>query len=137
MDEFKKTSERFIKLRIDKAAIEEELGLVNDELSITEKKLMLLMEEMNLGKYSIPGTGTIYQTERFYARTPKTPEAKSAFYDYLKSTGEYEALISVNSNTLNAWYKLKMDAAKGAGEFLEVPGITEIGTVKSLTLRKV
>lgn len=134
--EFKELTDAYVAIKNKKKDIEADLSHINYELQQIEIKLMLAMEEMNLGKFSIPDGGTVYTTERFYAKTPKTPEDKEALSNYLKTTGEYEALISYNSQTLTAWYKVQHEAASAKGEVLEIPGITEVGVLKGLTLRK-
>lgn len=134
--DFKGLVDVFVRLRGRKNELDTELSTVNKQIDEVEEKLMLCMEDLHLEKFSIPGVGTVYPTERFYAKTPKTPEAKEAFWNYLKSTGEFHSLITVNANTMNAWYKEKMAAASERGEVLEVPGITEVGVSKGLTLRK-
>jgi len=68
---------------------------------------------------------------------PKTPEDKTKFYSYLKDKGMFDDMITVNSNTLNAFYKEQLNQALEAGDVnFRIPGIGEAAIVKNLQVRK-
>ena len=50
-------------------------------------------------------------------------EAREAFYNYLKERGEFDSLISVNSNTLTAYVKREFEL-NAENVFFEIPGIS-------------
>ena len=134
--DFNKIVDQFVLLKKKKEALDLEQKKLSEEIDSTEKTLMAFMEQNRLLKFSVPGIGTIYQSERAYVRTPKSPEEREAFFGYLKQIGEFNDLITVNSQTLNAWFKAKNEAAIDRGELLEVPGLKDIGIIKHLSLRK-
>lgn len=100
-------------------------------------KIIAHMEAAGLEKFAVAGLGTVFTTDRFTVTVPKDGEARDAFFGYLKSRGIFEELITVNSQTLNAFYKRCLDEAveKGNPDF-KVPGIGEPKHVRTLGMRK-
>jgi len=82
-------------------------------------------------------SGTFGITRRFSYKVPKTPEDREAFFNYLKSKEVFEDLITVNSQTLNAYAKRELDNAieEGHSDF-EIPGIGEPSLYEKITIRK-
>ena len=101
-----------------------------------EAKIMGYLEEME--KDSHKGRlGTVYRVKRFSVQTPKTPEDKEAFWAWvLKSKGVdvYRSLRSVNSRTLQAFYKEELEAA-GDIDF-KMPGVQEPTYSETIGTRK-
>lgn len=80
--------------------------------------------------------GKIILTTRFSVTVPKGDE-KERFFTYLKDRGIFEDMATVNSQTLNAWYRSEMDQAKENGDFdFQIPGIKEPMAYEQLQLRK-
>lgn len=106
-----------------------------EELDQLEDLLLMVMEKLDLK--------TFKSDERMFIRTEKESltipqgDEKIAFFDYLKSVGHFEALATVNSATLNSWYKEENKAAKERGEpYAAIPGLA-IPTLRiGLTVRK-
>jgi hypothetical protein len=112
------------------------------EFDEEKKKLNTLKEEVlrvlvhhEMDKYVVP-YGTINITNRFTVSMPKLEEARNAFFDYLKTMGIFESIITVHSQTLNAFYKSKMEEAINEGNVdFKIPGIAEPKLVQNLTIR--
>lgn len=100
-------------------------------------KVQSVMEATGLDKFHVAGYGLIYSVNRFTVTMPKDAASKELFFDYLKSQGAYEGMITVNYQTLNGWYKKELEAAleNGVSDF-KVPGITEAKYVKTLSMKK-
>ena len=72
-------------------------------------------------------------------KTPKEFDAKKKLFDYIKAKGEdvYLSLLSVNSQTLNAWAKAETKAAAEANIFpFEIPGLEEPISYETISFRK-
>lgn len=75
--------------------------------------------------------------ERTSVKTPKGNAERALFFDYLRERGVYEELRTVNSQSLNAFYKSELELALDRGEVdFSIPGITEVLVVPKLSLRK-
>lgn len=109
-----------------------------------EQKLAQLEDQMiaalaALGRDNYQSkVGTFYLSHRTSVKVPKTPEAREAFFTYLKDKGVFENLITVNSQTLNSFYKEEFAAAQAEGRGLEfeIPGLDEPTIKESLGFRK-
>ena len=84
--------------------------------------------------------GTVVRSTRYTVRTPKTIEEKTAFFEWLnesKGREVYWTYVSVNSQSLNSFYKAEMEAAKEANDFdFKIPGIGEPEATPVLSKRK-
>lgn len=68
----------------------------------------------------------LYIRTRTSVRVPKTAEDRKAFFDYLKSRNVYEQMITVNSQTLNAFYQGEYEVAQDTGnQDFKIPGIDD------------
>jgi hypothetical protein len=72
-------------------------------------------------------------------KTPKDNEQKKALFDYIKAYGDdvYLSLLSVNSQTLNAWAKTEIEYATKEGKFpFAIPGLDEPISYETIAFRK-
>ena len=72
-------------------------------------------------------------------KTPKDFEQKEKLFEYIKSKGHdvYISLLSINSQTLNAWAKAETQSAIDQGIFpFSIPGIDEPISYETITFRK-
>jgi len=102
---------------------------------LLEAELIDAMAKLDMRSFKEGGLNFI-RTEKSSVTIPKG-EAKDEFFDYLKKVGHFEALATVNSATLNSWYKSEDEAAKARGEpYAVIPGL-EMPTIRvGLTVRK-
>jgi hypothetical protein len=104
-----------------------------------EVTLMKLMERAGKEKYICEGVGLVTISKGLSVKTPKTPEQKEAFFNWLREhEGEdaYHAYMTVNSNSLNSFYNLKNREYGERGEILEIAGLDQPTEYSKLSLRK-
>lgn len=96
---------------------------LNAELDELERKCISYLKELGRESYQSP-IGTIYQIQKPRITTPKTDKDKKAFFDYLEKKGLFLQYASVNSNSLNSFYRAEFEAAKERGEMdFNIPGL--------------
>ncbi len=120
------------------ADLEEEVAKLKAGLVEMQSKMISTLERFGRSNYTVPGEGMLIKSQRSTVTLPKTPEDKSAFYQYLKDRGIFEQLISVNSNTLNSFYNREADIAAEEGRSIgfSIPGIAPATTIVTLKTRK-
>ena len=102
----------------------------------TGKRLLAFLDEFKLDSQKTV-YGTIVKNERWSWRTPKTPEDREAFREFLESKDEFNDVWSINSQTLNARAKEWLEEACEKGEIdFVIPGVGEPTCSKYLTLRR-
>lgn len=116
--------------------------LVDDfkaELSEHQKKLDemkdLIVEYLghhNLTRFSTDNI-TVTKIDKINVKL----EDKFTFFEYLKKNNMFEAMATVNSMTLNAFYKEEMARAISEGkDDFNIPGVKESSMHASLSIRK-
>lgn len=104
-----------------------------DEL---EKRIISTLEAAEMDRLDAAGHYVLLG-ERTSVKTPKSNAERELFFEYLREKGVYEDLRTVNSQSLNAFYKSELELALGRGELdFSIPGITEVLVVPKLSLRK-
>jgi len=101
-----------------------------------EAVIAVSLENKEMGSIDVAGHKFIVNN-KFSVKIPQTIEDKKAFFDFLESRGEFMEYATVNSNTLNSYYKNLLDEAvqNGADDF-KVPGIGEPTTYQTISVRK-
>lgn len=90
------------------------------------------LEENNLDRF-VTDDVTISKTEKLNV----SMKDKKEFFDYLKSRGIFEDLVTVNYNTLNSFYKLELEQAIKTGDLsFKIPGLEESSMFKNISIRK-
>lgn len=125
-----------IKLRETKSSIESELESVQENIKEYELKILNVMKENAIpnfkgefGTISIKNNKSVSQPENF--------EEKLKFFEYLKSEGLFEEMVSVNSRTLSSWANKEIEAREKQGVFGWVPpGLKPPTEYQSLSVRK-
>lgn len=108
------------KLRDEKA---EEAKVYAEEYRALEEAMLKVLDACELERFDTDDC-TISVAARSSVRVPKGREDKEAFFDYLRERGIYDDLVTVNSQTLNAFYREEEEkaVADGAIEF-SIPGL--------------
>ena len=104
-----------------------------------QRKVMDLMKRAGKETYIVEGIGRATLREELSVRTPKSPEQKKAFFDWiLKHMGEdaYYAYLNVNSQSLNSLFKQKVEEYGLRGEVLEIDGLEPATSFTKLSFRK-
>lgn len=127
--------ERISRLRAEETEKSDAKKAVTAELEKAEYEMIVALQNHELKNYRSP-LGLASLVIKSSVSTPKTDEHKALFYAKLRELGEYDAMISVNSQKLNSWFKEKTELAKEQGEEFECPGLTEISESISLSFRR-
>jgi len=99
--------------------------------------ILFWLEEVELENFKVPGFGNAIVQNKFSVKTPKDPEAKEKLFRYLQGKGHFWEVVSVNSATLNSYYKEQMEEAVEADDFdFAIPGIDEPMHYQQLQMRK-
>jgi hypothetical protein len=100
-------------------------------------ELINILEAMGIDSIKINGFN-FFVTESSSVKTPKTLEAKRELFKFLESIGLFEEMVSVNSQTLNSFYRSMAEKAAGEGNLdFKLPGVDEPIPYKTLKLRRI
>jgi len=103
-----------------------------------ENQILVKLKEIGNNSYvSKFGRASIKTTMSY--KTPKDAHAKQQLFDYIKGKGDdvYMSLLSVNSQTLNAWAKQELQHAIDSGTFpFSIPGLDEPIPYETISFRK-
>ena len=116
--------------------IDEQRKSIQEQYTQLENQVIAYLEAFGKDKYQAH-FGTVSVVNRFSYKTPKTQEAREKFFNYLKTKGDYDALISVNSQTLNAYCKTELESAQERGDFnFAIPGLEQPTLFQRAQIRK-
>lgn len=129
MKEFMNKTENLWKIKLEVDRIKELKTAAEKELSTAKWEVLKLMEELELDKQQVPGYGSCSISNRTSYKTPKTPEAKRALFNWISETKGKDVLanmISINSATLNSFTKEEFANAMASEDFdFTIPGLEE------------
>lgn len=122
--------------RAEKKAADEVVKSISAEISKLEAKILGYLDEYGMKNFS-GSFGQVIRQKRYSVKQPRTPEAKEAFFDYLRGQGIFEDMVSVNSRTLQSWVRQEIEAKKEEGlrDFVP-PGLEPPDIVETISLRK-
>lgn len=109
------------------------------ELTSAKNKVVEMLEASGKTVYVAEGLGRVRLTYEMSVQTPKTPEEKKAFFQWLsKEMGQEvaDAYLSVNSQSLNALYNELTEQYASRGEILHIDGLGEPIARTKLSLTK-
>jgi hypothetical protein len=112
----------------------EKSGIV-DEI---EMKLIALLTEAGKSVYEVEGCARVTIVSKTQVTTPKSIEAKEAFFEWVEGRLGKEGLLAyqtVNYQSLNSLYNKEMERALEAGEEFHVPGLDLPMVVRTLQVR--
>lgn len=123
-----------------RAVIEEKEAVVkeaNKVLQQLEMKMAAHLKELDRDNYK-SAYGIISRSERVSYRMPQTDEDRAAFFQYLKDIGAYERMVSVNSQTLNAFAKEQQRIAdeEGHGFDFKIPGLGQPSVFETVIVKR-
>jgi len=120
--------------------IKERLKEETAKLEGLKKDTIKQMEAGELDKFNVPGFGTVSRQKKFSVRVPKTPEDKLALFQYIsehKGEDVLRNMLSINSNTLNSFYKEERAEAVEEGDIdWALPGVKDPEIYWQLGMRK-
>ena len=136
MQEFENLIELAYKLKNEKEALETQAEAIGANLTEAQNKLLAFMEQFEKTSYKSK-FGNIIRAQKTSVRVPKDPDSKAAFFKYLDKKGIKDDLLSVNSQTLNSFYKAEKEASIAAGaEEFSIPGLEAPTVYFQLQMRK-
>ncbi len=136
ISKFTEQTKKIADLRILEAEKASDKKKVTEELEIAEKEMISMLTEANLPSFKSE-YGNVFISHRLSVKTPKTPEDRAVFFNYLRLEGVFDSMITVNSATLNSFYKAQIEEAKARGEDdFEIPGLTEVTVEQNLAFRR-
>lgn len=104
-----------------------------------EIQVISMLQESGQSTFIADGLGRVTVSESLSVQTPKTPEEKQAFFDWLKKEmGDdgFWAYATVNSQSLNSLYKQKVNEYAAKGEVLEIEGLQPATSYTKLSFTK-
>ena len=136
MKEFESLIEQAYKLKNEKEAFEAQAEAIGAVLTEAQTKLLTFMEQFEKTSYK-SRYGNIIRVQKSSVKVPKDPEAKALFFAYLDSKGIKDDILTVNSQTLNSFYKAEKESAIAAGaEEFSMPGLEAPTAYFQLQMRK-
>lgn len=136
IDELRDKARQVLKHRQLLDEMKSQMSEVQEQYEDAKIEFSQMLDRAGMERYDIDGS-TISISERTSVRVPADESDRQAFFDYLRSQGIYERMITVNSRTLNSWYRGEEEAKARDGIFdFQVPGINQISTYRELTIRK-
>jgi hypothetical protein len=136
VEDMKAQVARIRELRETESKVNEMKKEVSSLLEIEEGKMLSMLEQSGLPNFKCD-FGSVGVTHRLSVKTPKTPEDRAAFFSFLKQLGLFDSMITVNSQTLNSFYKDQFEQAKAQGkDDFKIPGINEETMTAILSFRK-
>lgn len=137
MSEFEGLCKKAWEQKAKADALQEQADAESAELTLMKNKILSYMEKYDKTNHKVSGFGQFIVKEMFSVSMPKDPEKKEALFTYLKDKGQFEDLITINSATLNSYWKQELEEAKQEqrGDFA-IPGLDDFKSYKQLTMRK-
>lgn len=89
-------------------------------------KISSVLQASGKSKYFVDGVGTAYLINKYVVKTPKDNQAKKLLFDYIRSTHGDDVLmskLSINHQTLNAFYNEEVFQLAKEGKVGEIPGV--------------
>ena len=137
--EFDELIEKLVKARENTSNAKreyEDIKAISDDL---EDQVIQALEAAGKTTYIAEGAAKVTLSYIMAVQTPKTPEDKLAFFDWLKKhKGEdvATAYLSVNSQALNSLYNELEEEWNRRGEILQIDGLDAPLTRTKLSVRK-
>ena len=130
-------SQQFKQIKDRLAEVKADANLLNVDLKKVERSLLEEMNAENVASFKNE-YGSFSVGARTSVKLPATPEDWSAFWQYLSVKDAEDALKTVNSAKLNAWYKEEFKIAQEEGNMdFSIPGLKEPTISEYISMRKV
>lgn len=123
-------------LREEEAVASNVKKVITNRLEVAEREMIDMLASEGLSSHRGPA-GLVTLSRRTSVRIPRSDEEREAFFGFLKDRGLYDTMVTVNSTTLNSFYKSELEAAEARGEMeILIPGINNVTTEPTLSVRK-
>lgn len=136
IDEFEDLIDQAYSLKLQ--AEELDTKKKDKEKELAELNRVICAEFERLDKTSYVGRRCqLVLVQKMNVTMPKDPDDKRAFFDYLKHKGIMEDMVSVNHNSLNAFFKAELAEAVATGDHgFKIPGLSEPKAYQYLSFKK-
>jgi len=136
IDMLKKLVNELWAVRQEKDSQKQILSKLSSQESELEELIIRTMRVSGLERFDIDKC-SVFANEKASVRVPSEPEAKKKFFSFLFDLGLHDSMVTVNSNTLNSWYKKEIEVRRGNGQpEFQVPGLDEPTKYWDLSVRK-
>ena len=101
----------------------------HNKLEVIENKVINTLVANKKSKYELEGVASVSVSHRESYTTPKTVPAKQSLFEYITKKYGRDALmsmVSINSQTLNAWATKESESGVMSIPGLEAPTATEV-----------
>lgn len=124
LGDMNKKIEALARLRDQIDLVKSEASKLNSQKVELEDEILKDLEENDLTKFS-GEMGMVSRVARFDVKFPKDDEiGKEALRNFLAEKGHFDNMWSINHQSLNAWFKAELEAAKERGvEDFDIPGL--------------
>lgn len=135
VEDMKAQVTKIAELRAKEAAASQAKKMITEELEKEELKMVEMLEASDMTQFRTD-EGLAYISYKTSIKVPKDEESRRLFFGQLKELGEFDQLITVNSMTLNSWYKAKFEEAREKGIQFEAKGLAPPEITPSLSFRR-
>lgn len=108
--------EEFIKLKEAKEKAEAEVEKIAAQLKVAQTALIAMFEKLDKDEYS-GAFGKLKIAQREYYKM----QDKEVVMNWLKETGDYDDLVTVNAQTFSSHVKGILEERRAAGDFAWLP----------------
>jgi len=100
--------------------------------------VLSILKAAGQSRFHAEGIGSVSITNKLSVTVPKNHEDKEAMLEYFKEQGQdtFLTYATVNSMSLNSYFKLKTEEAAAKGETFNMPGVGEPTLVENISFRK-
>lgn len=131
----KRLVDRLAEKRAEHQSIKAQASAVYDECEQLESSIRKAMEAGGLQRFD-GDLAAVSLVEKTSVKIPRDQADREAFFNYLREQGIFDQLISVNSQTLNSWWKQEVEVRRAKGLSEEIPGIKDISVFYNVQVRK-
>jgi hypothetical protein len=100
-----------------------------------EEEIKLMMSAADLERFDGSNI-TVFLKEKTSVKVPREPEKKGAFFGYLREQELFDELATVNSQTLNSWYKQEIEVRRSKGLSEAIPGLDDVSSYLDINVRR-
>jgi hypothetical protein len=135
ISDLKNKVEECFRLKKEKEDLEDLVAKTSKLLEQKKKEILDVLDQSGLDGFDVPELGKVYTRVTTNVSMPKDPDKKKEFMDYLKQK-ELTDFLTVNHQTLNAWYREELDKAVEIGnDSFSIPGLDEPKAFKTIALK--
>ena len=138
VSQIRELMEHYAATRADYEAKKAESNKAYDEVKKLQMDIVNILNDANLKSFKVDGLGTVTKKVKTSVTTPKTIEDKKAMFAHFKEQGEdtFWTYATVNSQSLNSYYRNMSQEAAERGETFNIPGVGEPTMMEEISFRK-